>query len=138
MKKNKMMRLASLLLVLVLMTSSVVGGTFAKYTTSVSDSDEARVAKWGFTQTSITLDNLFDKTYALDTAVDPALSNGNAVSSKDQTNLIAPGTTGSATFGFTFAGEAGIDAPEVAYTFKVDTKDSLCDTKIKANTNIKP
>lgn len=48
MKKNRMMRLASLLLVLVLMTSSVVGGTFAKYTSTQSGSDTARVAKWSF------------------------------------------------------------------------------------------
>ena len=31
MKKNKMMRLAAILLVCVLMTTSVISGTFAKY-----------------------------------------------------------------------------------------------------------
>ena len=43
MKKTRMMRLASILLVLVLMTSSVVGGTFAKYTTSVNKNMVGRV-----------------------------------------------------------------------------------------------
>lgn len=47
MKKNKMMRLASSLLVAVLLTSSVISGTFAKYVTEGHAEDEARVAKWG-------------------------------------------------------------------------------------------
>lgn len=49
MKKNKMMRLASVLLVLTLLSTSVISGTFAKYTTQDSASDSARVAKWGVT-----------------------------------------------------------------------------------------
>lgn len=44
MRKNKAMRTAALLLVLVLMTSCFVGGTFAKYTTTASGSESARVA----------------------------------------------------------------------------------------------
>jgi len=47
MKKNVMMRVASALLVAVLMTTCAISGTFAKYTTSKTDSDSARVAKWG-------------------------------------------------------------------------------------------
>ena len=47
MKKNKMMRLASALLVAVLLTTSIISGTFAKYVTSDSVKDEARVAKFG-------------------------------------------------------------------------------------------
>lgn len=130
-----MMRLASILLVLVLMTSSVVGGTFAKYTTSVSDSDEARVAKWGFTQTSITLDDLFAKTYTLTAKGNQGNDGDSVVSSESGVDVIAPGTTGSAKFGFAFGGE-GTSAPEVDYTFVVSTEDSVCDDKIKANTNI--
>ena len=48
MKKNRIMRLASILLVCVLLTTSVISGTFAKYTTSQDASDSARVAHWGF------------------------------------------------------------------------------------------
>lgn len=122
MKKNKAMRLASLLLVLVLMTSSVVGGTFAKYTTSATSEDSARVAQWGFTNTSsIELDDLFVKAY--DTTV-----NGYA-------DVIAPGTTKSASFQFTYDGEQA--APEVDYTFKVDTTGSEISDDIKNNPNIK-
>ena len=46
-KKYSSLRIASILLMLVLITSCVVSGTFAKYTTSGSSSDSARVAKWG-------------------------------------------------------------------------------------------
>ena len=49
MKKNKMMRLASAVLVCTLLTTSVISGTFAKYTSTSSASDNARVAKWGVT-----------------------------------------------------------------------------------------
>lgn len=48
MKKNRAMRLAALMLVLVMMTSCFVGGTFAKYTSTTSGSDVATVAKWSF------------------------------------------------------------------------------------------
>lgn len=47
MKKNTMMRIASVLLVVVLLTTSVISGTFAKYVTSGTGSDTARVAKFG-------------------------------------------------------------------------------------------
>lgn len=49
MKKNKMMRLASWLLVLTLLTTCIISGTFAKYVTSDEADDTARVAKWGVT-----------------------------------------------------------------------------------------
>ena len=46
-KKNTFMRLAMALVLLVLVTTSAVGGTFAKYVTTDSTTDTARVAKWG-------------------------------------------------------------------------------------------
>lgn len=52
MKKNRMMRLASVLLVAVLMTTCTISGTFAKYVTEGSAEDSARVAKWGVTVVS--------------------------------------------------------------------------------------
>mgnify|MGYP002508629535 CR=1 FL=1 len=56
-----MKRFVAMLLVLVLMTSCFVGGTFAKYTTADSASDTARVAKWGITVS--TSGTLFGKFY---------------------------------------------------------------------------
>ena len=47
MKKNKMMRIASILLVVTLLSTCVISGTFAKYVTKAEGADKARVAKWG-------------------------------------------------------------------------------------------
>lgn len=124
MKKTKFMRAALLLLVLTLITSCFVGGTFAKYTTSTTGNDSARVAKWGFTEAAtIELDDLFKTAY--DTTVSA------------KTDVIAPGTTGSDTFQFTYGGNTDVTAPEVAYTFEVSTTGSECADYIKSNTNIK-
>ena len=112
MKKNRMMRLASLLLVLVLMTSSVVGGTFAKYVSEVEVTDAARVAYWGFGRTAATTFDLFDGVY-----VDA--TNGTTV--KSDVNVVAPGTAKETKFAFAYTNsDEGPTAPEVAYTFVVD------------------
>ena len=121
-KRNKAMRLASALMVLALLTVCAVSGTFAKYVTSAEGTDTARVAKWGFTTTSLDLSDLFKQTY--DNTVSAAA------------DAIAPGTTGSDTFEFVFGGQAGIDAPEVDYAFTVDTDGSTVGDNIKTNTNI--
>ena len=47
MKKNKMMRIASILMVVTLLSTCAISGTFAKYVTKASGEDKARVAKWG-------------------------------------------------------------------------------------------
>lgn len=52
MKKNKTMRAASALLVAALLSTSIISGTFAKYTTGASAQDSARVAKWGVVVTA--------------------------------------------------------------------------------------
>ncbi len=48
MKKNTMMRIASVLLVAVVLTTCAISGTFAKYTSEKEVSDSATVAKWSF------------------------------------------------------------------------------------------
>ena len=122
MKKNRMMRLASGLLVAVLLTTSVISGTFAKYTTSASSQDSARVANWGFDNAAtIQINNLFQTSYD---------KNVNGV-----VDVIAPGTTNSASFQFTY-NEQNEYAPEVAYTFSVLVTDSTCDIDIANNKNI--
>ena len=47
MKKNKRMRTASGLMIAALLTTSMISGTFAKYTTADAAQDSARAAKWG-------------------------------------------------------------------------------------------
>lgn len=88
MKKNKMMRLASGLLVAVLLTTSMISGTFAKYVTEGSGSDNARVAKWGVTITAN--GETFANTYAKDDDSFDLAAN-TVVSTED---VVAPGTTG--------------------------------------------
>lgn len=46
MKKNRMMRIAAFLLVAALLSICVVSGTYAKYTSKITGTDTARVAKW--------------------------------------------------------------------------------------------
>ena len=130
MKKNVMMRVASIMLVLVLLTSSVISGTFAKYTTSVSSTDTARVAQWGFGATTMDITGLFSQSYDL-------VNNSDVeVQSSDESDVIAPGTWGSAEFSFAY-NEGTANAPEVDYNFTVSVDDSNCDATIANNSSIK-
>ena len=90
--KSKTMRLSALLLVLALVTSCFVGGTFAKYVREAAGGDGARAAKWG-----VTIEpngNLFSSTYETDdpTAV-TAIANS-VVSTDSDVDVVAPGTSG--------------------------------------------
>lgn len=112
MKKNKMMRLASAMMVMTLMTTSVISGTFAKYVTSDSASDTARVAKWGITIQAG--GNLFGTDYAAKEAAENSdsivVATSQSVSSSNTDNIVAPGTKNSE--GYTVAIKG---TPEVAY-----------------------
>jgi len=100
MKKNRMLRLASTLTILTLLTTSIIGGTFAKYTTNNSARDTARVAKWGVViETS---GSLYSNAYANVNAADGDLPaawadredfNKVTVAAASQgDNILAPGT----------------------------------------------
>lgn len=102
MKKNKMMRIASVLLVAVILTTCAISGTFAKYVTSGNGSDSARVAKFGVTVTGTA--ETFAQTYAKDDG-SFSLAANTVVSAED---VVAPGTSGSMA-AFTISG-----TPEVA------------------------
>lgn len=52
MKKNWLLRIALVVLVLTLGTACLVSGTFAKYTTAVTGGDSAKAAKWVFGATT--------------------------------------------------------------------------------------
>ena len=111
MKKNHTMRAASLLLVLTLITSCFVGGTFAKYTTQMVGSDTARVAKFGVVLTAT--GDMFAPEYAGNDAVS-VKSDDNGDGTFD--DVIAPGTSGNAVI-FTIAGAPEVD---VKVTAKLD------------------
>lgn len=89
-RKNHTLKLAGILLALVLVTSCFVGGTFAKYVTSGTGKDTARVAKFGVTVTAN--GTMFAKEYDTDTGnVKGTIAR--SVLSTDK--VIAPGTKGS-------------------------------------------
>ena len=94
MKKNKMMRLASCLLVAVMLTTSVISGTFAKYVTTATDFDQARVAKWGVT-VSVASKEAFAVNYLEANANTPTTAtDGISVKSSNTEDVLAPGTKG--------------------------------------------
>ncbi len=130
MKKNKMMRTASALLVATLLSTSIIAGTFAKYTTSTTGSDKARVAYWGFNQAASTTIDLFDDSYT-------------NVKSGNSDNVVAPGTEKTTTFAFGYdtksdaEGTAIANAPEVAYTLTVNAEVTGSYTSLDNNPDFK-
>ncbi len=100
MKKNKMLRIASAVMMATLLSTCVISGTFAKYTTSYEAKDTARVAAWGveITATGDTFASAYD----------------NVVAGSAELAVIAPGTEGNFV-AFTIAG-----TPEVAVSVTYD------------------
>ena len=88
MKKNNMMRLASGLLVAVLISTSTISGTFAKYVTEESSSDTARVAEFGVRITAN--GQTFTDKYE---GIEANWSGKNTVDGEGE-NVVAPGTKG--------------------------------------------
>lgn len=123
MKKNRMMRVASALLVAVLLTTCAISGTFAKYVTSGSGSDSARVAKFGVT-VSGTADT-FKETYAKNDNSFTLAAN-TVVSTED---VVAPGTSGSMA-AFTITGTPEV-AVRVAFTGTLELGDKWVDSASK-------
>ena len=110
MKKNRAMRIAALLLVLTMMTSCFVGGTFAKYTTKGTGTDSARVAHWGVTiahDNSIFYNAYKDTwtTYTADEKVDTI-----TVQTSTVDDVVAPGTKGDLA-AFDIGGTPEVDVP---------------------------
>lgn len=110
MKKNRMMRVASALLVAVLLTTCAISGTFAKYVTTADANDTARVAKWGVSVTAT--GSLFETQYANDGAIEKDEAGNDiayTVVSSGSDDVVAPGTAKENGLTFSITG-----APEVA------------------------
>ena len=95
MKKNTMMRIASVLLIAVLLTTSVISGTYAKYVTSDSVSDSARVARFGVVVSAE--GKLFGKNYLAASEDTPAGKgkdgpDGMGLTVESEEKVVAPGT----------------------------------------------
>lgn len=128
MKKNKALRAASALLVLTLLTTSIIGGTFAKYTTSDSAADTARVAKFGVLVTvsgSLFADSYKD-TPATDNTATVIAYNRSATADGD--DVVAPGTRNDTGIKFGLSG-----TPEVSTKVKYEVADTTEDSKDYSN-----
>ena len=106
MKKNKAMRSASVLLVATLLTTSVISGTLAKYTTQDAAEDTARVAKWGVELQAI--GNLYGDTYK-DLIVTENDTNATVQSVDRTADVVAPGTQNAEGFTFSLKGKPEVD-----------------------------
>jgi len=114
-KKNRVLRLLSIVLMFTLVSTCLLGGTLARYVTEGSGTDTARVAKWGVGITSAASD-LFKTSYVKTDASYTASAN----TVEATVDVVAPGTSGSAG-GFSITG-----TPEVAcrVTIAVDAANS--------------
>ena len=113
-RNNWTMRAAGMMLALVLITSSFVGGTFAKYTTSGTGRDSARVAKFGVTITA-DADEMFKRQYETKSGSSSTSITYSVDSSDRRNDLVAPGTKCENAMTFSLKGQ-----PEVAVNVNVD------------------
>lgn len=122
MKKNNSMRAAGGLMIATMLTTSIVSGTYAKYVTSDSAKDSARVAKFGVTVAAS--GSLFDTSY----------ENGDGtitVVSSTNEKVVAPGTKSDEALTFSISGK-----PEVSVNVAIDVEyeESTSDVFLKAGT----
>lgn len=117
MKKGVFPRIAAVLMILTLLSTCVISGTFAKYVTEGSTTATARVAKWGVTiaaQADDSTGNAFLKEYAADDTEGTGLT----MSVSADTAVVAPGTSG-------VLGTVGVSGtPEVAVMVTFGAPDS--------------
>ena len=113
MKRNKLFLLGLFVVFAAVLSLSLVSSTFAKYTSSESAADTARVAKWGVT-VEVTGDDAFGEKYddAIEAAGTKVVSVG-ASNDSVEDNVLAPGTNG------TLGGIAIAGTPEVMVTVKL-------------------
>ena len=133
MKRNKLFILGICTVMVALVSLSLVSGTWARYTSTVSGEDSAAVAKWAWkyndgnmnlTDDEITIEVFQTKVYELD-------GSHNVTTNEDEEvreGYIAPLSGGQ--FQFSFENESDV-VGEVAYSFAVD-KDGI---KLEFSTN---
>lgn len=130
-KKNFALRVATGLMMAVLLTTCVISGTFAKYVTTGKGEATATVAKWGVTVSATTTgDGYLATSYTTGSAV-------NVQSSASQ-NMLAPGTSGKVV-SLTVSGEPEVSAKvEYDVTFELGenweiSSGEYCPLVIKVN-----
>ena len=120
-------RMIGILLALVVVTALFIGGSIARYVTSTSSEDEARVAIWGINEGGTNMD-LFNNVYEMPDGTVIAESNG-GVNDK----IIAPGTSNNSEFKILTASSV---RPEVMYEVSINLDDSEMPDEIKNHPGI--
>lgn len=136
MKKNKVLLLGIITVFVAIFSLTLVSGTWAKYTSTVSGADTAKVAKWAWnvndadltlgTTTGTVQFNLFDT--VLDTATGNDGKTDTDVKPGTGTPIIAPGTKGLFELKVT-------NKSEVNGTLKVELAQSDANVPLKFSTN---
>jgi hypothetical protein len=101
-KTSKTVRAAILLLVLCMISTAMLGGTFAKYTSEYAGQDTALVARWSFTS------SLGDEGTNIELPIWEHAYTTNILQQSEDDYLIAPGIQGEFTVDFTY--DADVDA----------------------------
>lgn len=131
MKKNKTMRLASVLLVLTLLTTCMTAGTFAKYTTSAEGTATARVAKFGV-EVSADAGTVFGKKYKNSIGGNGVTEEGTSITVKAEKMVVAPGTKGEMTFSI-----KGTPETSVNLSISLNDESTLKEVMLKGETDRK-
>lgn len=113
MKKNRCLKIALGLLLLVLVTTCAIGTTLAKYTTGGNAQDSARVAKWGV-KLEIEGDSMFSSEYKKDDGTITVKST--SVEEGNSGRIVAPGTASNSDTAACFSISG---TPEVAVKIEV-------------------
>ena len=125
MTHKKSTKMTIILVALVLIASLFMGVTIARYVTTTSSEDEARVAIWGINEAGTEMD-LFKNEYKLEDNTVVAKSN-------DGSNIIAPGLNGVSKFKIL---STSAIAPEVIYEVKINMDSSQIADEIKNHPGI--
>lgn len=92
--KNRIFRVAALLLVLCFISTVMISGTFAKYTSEYSGEDTALIAKWDLDVTDGSGDFAISPDAAAPLDLFSHLFDKNIVTDAGTQNIIAPGVSG--------------------------------------------
>lgn len=133
MKKNKAMRAAGALFVATMLSTSIVSGTYAKYVTSGTGTDTARVAKFGAVVTAS--GSLFDYTYKKANDNSPGGKTADTTSTdltvEANGNVVAPGTKNTEGLKLSVSG-----TPEVDVMVQITVTDGTKDVYLGQGTNL--
>ena len=121
MKKNRLFMLGLVSVFVAVLSLTLVSSTFARYTSTVTGQDSARVAKWAFTYKNSDGDEYTGVEQSIEFDLFNTIKDSNGTDNETDVDVdgngtetvIAPGTSGSFTLTFT-------NASEVTAQYKID------------------